>query len=401
MHAPEYVGGDEAVVKAESMGQQPGTDHGTNIERTLRHTEDSDFTTGFGHGEDMIDVDLPPGEDTASSFHFPEEHVLLNETILRSLRHLLPLAGYLRNEELGASRLIPNDCVDQLSRLPGVGMSLDDPFGLGPIIQSISQEQKGPLGKKALHRAKGKSRLRAHPSVLEVKVIGVPRRWRLTRFYGYPVTADRHKSWELLASLEDASFMTWLCVGDFNEVFWADEKLGSRVRNDRQIQGFKNANDYCGLQDLGFTGPKFTWWRNNPEDIHVRLDRALTNIEWSTVFHLNLTKSDHLPIKIIISEQILNQSRRQRRFSFEEMWADHENCADVIRDGWQQSFTSSASFSVTEKLKNTRLTLLSWSRKTFGQLQNDIRVTQAKLGYVLNASLSTLGGDTTGTYGST
>lgn len=148
----------------------------------------------------------------------------------------------------------------------------------------------------------------------EVKVIRVLGCWRLIGFYRYPVTADQHKSWELLASLGDASFMAWLCVGDFNEVFWADEKLGGRVRNDRQIQGFRYAIDYCGLQELGFMGPKFTWWRNNPEDIRVRLDRALTNIEWSerfsgsTVFHLNPTKSDHLPIKIIISKQILNQS---------------------------------------------------------------------------------------------
>lgn len=67
------------------------------------------------------------------------------------------------------------------------------------------------------------------------------------------------------------------------------------------------------------------------------------------------------------------------------MWADYENCADVIREGWQQSFTVSASFPVTEKFKNTRLTLLSWSRKTFGQLQNDIWVTQAKLRDLLNA----------------
>ena len=91
MHAPEYVGGDEAVVKAESMGQQPGTDHGTNIERTLRHTEDSDFTTGFGHGEDMIDVDLPPGEDTAS-VNFPLPYLNLHPDLITDCagRYLMP-----------------------------------------------------------------------------------------------------------------------------------------------------------------------------------------------------------------------------------------------------------------------------------------------------------------------
>lgn len=57
----------------------------------------------------------------------------------------------------------------------------------------------------------------SHHIDTEVEVLEVPGRWRLTRFYGYPVIADRHKSWELLASLGDAFSMAW---------------LGGSVRND-------------------------------------------------------------------------------------------------------------------------------------------------------------------------
>lgn len=61
------------------------------MERTLRHTEDSDFTAGFGHDEDMIDVDLPPEEDTAS-VNFPLPYLNLHLDLITDCagRYLMP-----------------------------------------------------------------------------------------------------------------------------------------------------------------------------------------------------------------------------------------------------------------------------------------------------------------------
>ncbi|KAH0991987.1 hypothetical protein GBA52_003470 [Prunus armeniaca] len=78
--------------------------------------------------------------------------------------------------------------------------------------------------------------------------------------------------------------LPWVCLGDFNEILAAHEKLGGAVRNERQMKTFRQAIDSCGLKDLGYTGPKFTWWRNGPDDIRVLLDCGLPTWEWCRMF---------------------------------------------------------------------------------------------------------------------
>jgi len=45
--------------------------------------------------------------------------------------------------------------------------------------------------------------------------------------------------------------------------------------------------DNCGLMDLGFQGPRFTWTNKSPNwqhNIKERLDRDLGNVEWKLIF---------------------------------------------------------------------------------------------------------------------
>ena len=83
---------------------------------------------------------------------------------------------------------------------------------------------------------------------------GVDDAWRFTGFYGDPDTASREDSWSLLRTLHNRSNLPWLCIGDFNEILLADEKQGWLDRPERQMQGFREALDYCRLRDLGFNG---------------------------------------------------------------------------------------------------------------------------------------------------
>lgn len=84
---------------------------------------------------------------------------------------------------------------------------------------------------------------------LDFKVggLGDPRHWRVTFFYGYPAETDRHKSWSLLERLLAYSSLLWCCVGDFNEVLRTDEWEGGDIRNERQMEGFKNVLTNCQL----------------------------------------------------------------------------------------------------------------------------------------------------------
>lgn len=143
---------------------------------------------------------------------------------------------------------------------------------------------------------------------------------------------DKEKSWTLLDELGHHNQLHWLCVGDFNEILSMEEKEGGPLRNDRQMQGFRNIVDKLGFRDLGFNGYKFTWKRRFGDGfIKVRLDRALASTSWQNIFpsfsvqHLDPRRSDHLPILVRIRHATC-QISRYRGFHFEAMWTTHVEC---------------------------------------------------------------------------
>ncbi|KAL5550226.1 hypothetical protein UlMin_000402 [Ulmus minor] len=98
---------------------------------------------------------------------------------------------------------------------------------------------------------------------------------------------------------------------------------------------FREAINHCGLADLGFRGPKFTWNRGNGAClVQERLDRMLGNSTWvelfpnSLVHHLNLRGSDHRPLLVELLQaderSIFGKTWKKGRFHFEEAWTDEE-----------------------------------------------------------------------------
>ena len=83
--------------------------------------------------------------------------------------------------------------------------------------------------------------------------------WHLTGFYGDPNTTKRPKSWMKLSHLWGTSSLPWLVIGDFNEPTGLSEKEGGRYRPRRQMENFVDTINLCGLWDIGFVGPKYTW----------------------------------------------------------------------------------------------------------------------------------------------
>ena len=57
-------------------------------------------------------------------------------------------------------------------------------------------------------------------------------------FYGDPDTASQENSWDLLQSLSHHFNFPWVCMGDFNEILFANKKLGWLDKPERQMQGF-------------------------------------------------------------------------------------------------------------------------------------------------------------------
>ncbi|KAI4987368.1 hypothetical protein ZWY2020_020168 [Hordeum vulgare] len=86
----------------------------------------------------------------------------------------------------------------------------------------------------------------------------------------------------------------------------------------------------CGLVDLGFSRPKFTWTNRQEAqcNVRVRLDRAVANGDFAArfeFFHMEniiTSTSDHYAVTISLDYQHLSGPRPpvQHYFRYEAMW---------------------------------------------------------------------------------
>ncbi|KAL4386596.1 hypothetical protein GQ457_09G025710 [Hibiscus cannabinus] len=165
-------------------------------------------------------------------------------------------------------------------------------------------------------------------------------RWRCTGFYGAPEERFRAEAWNLLRHLNSVLTLPWLVIGDFNEILYSFEKQGGLVRNERQMEGFRNVLADCALDDLGYTGQWFTWEKGRfaSTNIRERLDRGVANEAWQSLFphfkleHLIKSFSDHCPL--LLNTDVSTTGNFLRQFRFEAAWVLEGSCEDVVRHLW-------------------------------------------------------------------
>ena len=166
--------------------------------------------------------------------------------------------------------------------------------------------------------------------------------WILSAVYASPCPSAREGLWDYLLNLSKSISLPWLVAGDLNEVTEGSKKIRGKPISLRRCQQFLDCIDKCGLMDLGFSGPSFTWsnMRKGRGVIKERLDRALCNQAWRMHFteawvrHLPRTCSDHHPILIHVTAET-NLVGTNRPFRFEAAWLTHDQFKDVLRANWQ------------------------------------------------------------------
>uniref|UniRef100_A0A2N9FNQ8 Reverse transcriptase domain-containing protein n=1 Tax=Fagus sylvatica TaxID=28930 RepID=A0A2N9FNQ8_FAGSY len=150
--------------------------------------------------------------------------------------------------------------------------------------------------------------------------------WRLTGFYGRPEQHRRKESWALLKHLSTLDSAPWLCIGDFNELLALHEKRGGNMRSLRQILEFQEAVNAGSV-------------------------------------------SDHLALVVLTKAKQVGHRRRKWIKRFEEKWATHPACEEIIRSSWnQQADVGSPMFQLCQKISRCRMALVDWNRKVFGAL---------------------------------
>ncbi|OMO51807.1 reverse transcriptase [Corchorus capsularis] len=126
----------------------------------------------------------------------------------------------------------------------------------------------------------------------------------LTIVYASPILEIRRRLWSSMVDFSESVDVPWVVMGDFNDVANSSEKLCGQAPSIGRCLSFNGMILSCGLIDLGFNGPSFTWYnkRKGLARVQERLDRVLANANWRLLFpdamvqHLPRLHSDHCPI---------------------------------------------------------------------------------------------------------
>ncbi|KAI9128823.1 hypothetical protein K1719_000306 [Acacia pycnantha] len=102
----------------------------------------------------------------------------------------------------------------------------------------------------------------------------------LTVVYVVPYESLKFSLWQDLQRLADHISIPWVVMVDFNDILMSDERVGGADINLGRLRKFQDRVQGYQLNDLGFSGPKFTWRgprTSNYSRLYERLDRALAN----------------------------------------------------------------------------------------------------------------------------
>ncbi|KAH7861946.1 hypothetical protein Vadar_032900 [Vaccinium darrowii] len=208
--------------------------------------------------------------------------------------------------------------------------------------------------------------------------------WATTFVYGCPRREGRELVWEKIRSIARLEFLPWMCMGDFNQILSGNDKLGGHYPNQVLISSFHGLITDCGLVDLEFKGPKFTWRNNRSGEnfIMERLDMAFANSKWreihdkAMVFIEPAIGSDHNPL-VLNTEVPSNEVGKP--FRFESFWVTEEGCNTVIQDSWSLTTEGTSMISVCKKLRFCKESLKAWSKENFGDLRLKINAVKEEL----------------------
>ncbi|CAM8923717.1 unnamed protein product [Rhodiola kirilowii] len=208
-------------------------------------------------------------------------------------------------------------------------------------------------------------------------------KFRLTLFYGDPVSSNRRWSWELLARLSMQSDLPWVVMGDFNEVVSLKEIWSRCGRSNWQMTNFRQVLEDCQITDLGYQGYPFTYSnrRKGNDEMRGRLDRAVCSSQWmqdhpkAQVSHISIHVSDHCII--MLDTEKAGDRKCKRLFQFEAMWLDHSEFRDDMRSIWESGRGTNVSWA--ERLDGCKEKLQAWNVSTFGNVQGRIKCIRNRL----------------------
>ncbi|KAJ1415789.1 Endonuclease/exonuclease/phosphatase superfamily [Sesbania bispinosa] len=184
---------------------------------------------------------------------------------------------------VGAQYNVPMPLMCEALNLdPPSGLKIDVPSIVGPkgdveVCNRRPPDSSNILDGFGVSNVTGKV-IKDHPQYVHLRIIpkDTSPTWLLTCIYASPRPNVREDLWANLSHIAGDTPEGQLAIEDFNSHLSVDEKSGGAPPIARSMNRFREVLQYCGLIDLGYVGPPFTWeWRGVKE----RLDRGIRDFK--------------------------------------------------------------------------------------------------------------------------
>ncbi|KAG7581014.1 Reverse transcriptase zinc-binding domain [Arabidopsis suecica] len=225
--------------------------------------------------------------------------------------------------------------------------------------------------------------------LIDIETIIDGNRVYITFVYGDPVVQYRELVWERLTRIGITRSDPWFMIGDFNEITGNHEKRGGKRRSESSFLPFRCMIENCGMIEVPSLGNLFSWVGRRScgtaghrvrRLIKARLDRAMANEEWHSIFshtnveYLKLWGSDHRPLLASIQN---SPSRAFKQFFFDKRWLGKPGFKESVYEGW--NFPSPEGGIFTQRVKNCRRTISKWKKSNSTNSEKLIKELQDKI----------------------
>ncbi|XP_071741089.1 uncharacterized protein [Rutidosis leptorrhynchoides] len=195
----------------------------------------------------------------------------------------------------------------------------------------------------------------------------------LVNAYGPHSDVDKKKMWEDLDKLMAGVDSRWVLCGDFNEVRDHRDRLNC-VFHEARARRFNEFITRNNLIKIPINGRKFTRISDDGTKFS-KLDRFLVSDSFINLWNdlsinvLDRMESDHCPL--IFRDDIADFGPKP--FKIFDEWLNKDGVDKVIVEGWNKEVRGYRKDSMfRDKLKNVKSELRSWSKKEFGNLDDEI-----------------------------
>ncbi|XP_058775885.1 uncharacterized protein LOC131650179 [Vicia villosa] len=177
-----------------------------------------------------------------------------------------------------------------------------------------------------------------------------------TAIYAHNQIIHRRQLWRDIAQIHGGIDGPWMCMGDFNNVVCAMDRIGGRSVQENEYIELTDMMKDADLHEKESQGDHFTWSKKHSlGTIYTRIDRVIGNMDWHQKFVnyilyiMELGVSDHS--LLFLKKNLQQRNMRNYPFKFPNAVVTTEGFLQAIEENWNTPMEGNVMYVAWKKIR--------------------------------------------------